>query len=159
MECGLTSEDVLKTVTGYVLPIFPRRKAPARHTTSCPDSVGWLLSDCPTARLERARGELGRKMRRALERRATGRARKSPEGSARGAVQTALILVSLGRKMETRSLSRFFCHGFSVSCKCARGERHGPMWYLTVTLGPGRTTGGIISADQIEQVRRLQIVF
>src|SRR5713226_2541226 len=39
------------------------------------------------------------------------------------------------------------------NCKCARGERHGPMWYLTVTLGPGRTTGGIISADQVEEVR------
>ena len=22
------------------------------------------------------------------------------------------------------------------NCKCARGERHGPVWYLTVTLGP-----------------------
>src|ERR1022692_2477988 len=40
------------------------------------------------------------------------------------------------------------------SCKCARGERHGPVWYLTVTLGPGRTTGGIISTDLVEQVRR-----
>ena len=28
------------------------------------------------------------------------------------------------------------------------------MWYLTVTLGPGRTTGGIISDDQVEEVRR-----
>jgi hypothetical protein len=40
------------------------------------------------------------------------------------------------------------------SCKRARGERHGPMWYLTVTLGTGRTTGGIISTDQVEPVRR-----
>jgi len=39
------------------------------------------------------------------------------------------------------------------SCKCARGERHGPVWYLTVTLGPGRTTGGIISEDCLDQVR------
>lgn len=38
-------------------------------------------------------------------------------------------------------------------CKCARGERHGPIWYLTVTLGPGRTTGGIIGADHVERVR------
>ena len=50
-------------------------------------------------------------------------------------------------------VERFVTCG-NPSCKCARGERHGPMWYLTVTLGPGRTTGGIISADQIEQVRR-----
>jgi hypothetical protein len=39
------------------------------------------------------------------------------------------------------------------ACKCAKGERHGPMWYLTVTLGPGRTTGGIVSAEQVDEVR------
>jgi hypothetical protein len=39
------------------------------------------------------------------------------------------------------------------ACKCARGERHGPIWYLTVTLGPGRTTGGIISAEKVPEVR------
>lgn len=39
------------------------------------------------------------------------------------------------------------------ACKCTKGERHGPSWYLTVTLGPGRTTGGIIAADQLEEVR------
>jgi hypothetical protein len=39
------------------------------------------------------------------------------------------------------------------SCKCAKGERHGPMWYLTVTLGPGRTTGGIVATEKVEQVR------
>src|SRR5436853_4530099 len=27
-------------------------------------------------------------------------------------------------------------------CKCARGERHGPLWDLSVTLGSGRTAGG-----------------
>jgi hypothetical protein len=40
------------------------------------------------------------------------------------------------------------------NCKCARGERHGPVWYLTVTLGPGRTTGTIISSEKLDQVRR-----
>jgi uncharacterized protein DUF6788 len=39
------------------------------------------------------------------------------------------------------------------ACKCAKGERHGPVWYLTVTLGRGRTTGGIIAGDKVEQVR------
>jgi hypothetical protein len=39
------------------------------------------------------------------------------------------------------------------SCKCARGERHGPVWYLTVTLGRSRTTGGVIAADKVDQVR------
>src|SRR5947199_8892036 len=39
------------------------------------------------------------------------------------------------------------------ACKCARGERHGPSWYLTVTLGPGRTTGGIVPAEKVGEVR------
>src|SRR5438128_9298805 len=39
------------------------------------------------------------------------------------------------------------------ACKCARGERHGPIWYLTVTLGPGRTTGGIIAEEHLKRVR------
>ncbi len=39
------------------------------------------------------------------------------------------------------------------ACKCARGERHGPVWYLTVTLGPGKTTGGIVATEKVEQVR------
>jgi hypothetical protein len=39
------------------------------------------------------------------------------------------------------------------SCKCARGERHGPIWYFTVTLGGGRTTGGIIPAEHLDRVR------
>jgi hypothetical protein len=39
------------------------------------------------------------------------------------------------------------------ACKCARGERHGPSWYLTVTLGPGRTSGGIIPAEKVDEVR------
>jgi hypothetical protein len=39
------------------------------------------------------------------------------------------------------------------SCKCAKGERHGPMWYLTVTLGRGQTTGSIIPTENVEQVR------
>src|SRR2546426_5116476 len=40
------------------------------------------------------------------------------------------------------------------ACKCARGERHGPMWYLTVTLGRGRTTGGIISEEKVRSEER-----
>lgn len=27
------------------------------------------------------------------------------------------------------------------------------MWYLTVTLGPGRTTGGIVSEEKVSEVR------
>ena len=42
----------------------------------------------------------------------------------------------------------------NLTCKCAKGERHGPIWYLTVTLGTGKTTGGIIAGDSVEQVRQ-----
>lgn len=38
-------------------------------------------------------------------------------------------------------------------CKCARGERHPAAWYLTVTLGAGRTTGMTVAAAQVAQVR------
>jgi hypothetical protein len=40
------------------------------------------------------------------------------------------------------------------SCKCAHGERHGPVWYLTITLGPGRTTGAVVPPELLERVRR-----
>jgi hypothetical protein len=39
------------------------------------------------------------------------------------------------------------------SCKCARGEKHGPSWYLSVTLGPGRTTGSVIPDEKVDEVR------
>jgi len=68
----------------------------------------------------------------------------------RGLVQ---LLPPAGEVLRGSLVERYVTCG-NPSCKCARGERHGPMWYLTVTLGPGRTTGGIISADQVEQVRR-----
>jgi hypothetical protein len=63
------------------------------------------------------------------------------------------LLPPAGEVLRGSLVERYVTCG-NPSCKCARGERHGPMWYLTVTLGPGRTTGGIISADQVEQVRR-----
>jgi len=40
------------------------------------------------------------------------------------------------------------------NCKCARGQRHGPVWYLSVTLGPGRTTGTIVPVQMLERVRQ-----
>ena len=40
-------------------------------------------------------------------------------------------------------------------CKCARGQRHDPILYLSVTRGSGRTAGGVITAGQAERVRRI----
>jgi hypothetical protein len=39
------------------------------------------------------------------------------------------------------------------ACRCARGERHGPVWYLTVTLSAGHTTGVIVPPDQVKRVQ------
>ena len=39
------------------------------------------------------------------------------------------------------------------ACKCAQSERHGPLWYLTVTLGRGRTRGRIVPTENVDQVR------
>jgi hypothetical protein len=49
-------------------------------------------------------------------------------------------------------LERYVTCG-NPACKCAQGERHGPIWYLTVTLGPGRTTGGIVPQERVAEVR------
>ena len=39
-------------------------------------------------------------------------------------------------------------------CKCARGERHGPVWYLSVSLDQAHRTGSTVPSHQVEQVRR-----
>ena len=38
-------------------------------------------------------------------------------------------------------------------CKCARGEKHGPVWYLSVTLKPGKTAGMQVPPEKLAQVR------
>ena len=39
------------------------------------------------------------------------------------------------------------------TCKCARGERHGPLYYLTVSRPGGRTQGMYIGPAQRAQVQ------
>lgn len=63
------------------------------------------------------------------------------------------LLPPLAELLRGSLVQRYVTCG-NPACKCARGERHGPLWYWTVTLGPGRTRGAIIPAEQIEQVRR-----
>ena len=64
----------------------------------------------------------------------------------------AKLLPSVTEILRGSLIERYVTCG-NPACKCARGERHGPMWYLTVTLGAGRTTGGIIGAEHVERVR------
>src|SRR5262245_38036302 len=40
------------------------------------------------------------------------------------------------------------------NCKCAAGERHGPVWYLSVTLDSTRRTGLTIPEEKAPQVRQ-----
>jgi len=64
----------------------------------------------------------------------------------------AKLLPSVTEILRGSLVERYVTCG-NPSCKCARGERHGPIWYLTVTLGKGRTTGGIIPEEKVAEVR------
>jgi hypothetical protein len=39
-------------------------------------------------------------------------------------------------------------------CRCARGERHGPVWYLSVSLDQSHRSGTTVPASQVTEVRR-----
>jgi hypothetical protein len=39
-------------------------------------------------------------------------------------------------------------------CKCAQGKRHGPIWYLSVSLDQLHRTGATVPSAQVVQVRR-----
>src|SRR6202140_3251700 len=63
------------------------------------------------------------------------------------------LLPPLGEVLRGSLMERYLTCG-NPNFKCARGERHGPVWYLSVTLGPGRTTGTIVPVHLLERVRR-----
>jgi len=59
----------------------------------------------------------------------------------------------LGEVLRGSLMERYLTCG-NPACKCARGEKHGPVWYLSVTLDQSHRTGNTVPADQVEQVRR-----
>lgn len=63
------------------------------------------------------------------------------------------LLPPLGEILRGSLIERYLTCG-KPSCKCARGERHGPVWYLSVTLDQSHRAGSTVPADQVEQVRR-----
>jgi hypothetical protein len=63
------------------------------------------------------------------------------------------LLPPLGEILRGSLMERYLTCG-NPDCKCARGERHGPIWYLSVTLDQSRRTGRTVPPDQVEQVRR-----
>ena len=64
----------------------------------------------------------------------------------------AKLLPPLQETLRGSLMERYLTCG-NPNCKCARGERHGPSWYLSVTLDQSRRAGLSVPADQVEQVR------
>lgn len=62
------------------------------------------------------------------------------------------LLPPLGEVLRGSLMERYLTCG-NPDCKCARGERHGPVWYLSVTLDQSRRLGSTVHADQVERVR------
>lgn len=65
----------------------------------------------------------------------------------------AKVLPPLGEVLRGSLMERYLTCG-NPDCKCARGERHGPVWYLSVTLDQSHRTGSTVPSEQVEQVRR-----
>lgn len=65
----------------------------------------------------------------------------------------AKLAPPLGEVLRGSLMERYLTCG-NPACKCARGERHGPVWYLSVTLDQTRRVGCTVPAEQVEQVRR-----
>lgn len=63
------------------------------------------------------------------------------------------VLPPLNEILRGSLMERYLTCG-NPSCKCARGERHGPVWYLSVTLDQSHRSGTTVAAGQVEQVRR-----
>jgi hypothetical protein len=40
-------------------------------------------------------------------------------------------------------------------CKCSWGKRHGPVWYLSVTLRAGKTIGMQVPKEKVQRIRLL----
>src|SRR5438876_9545770 len=63
------------------------------------------------------------------------------------------LLPPVAETLRGSLIERYLTCG-NPNCKCARGRRNGPVWYLSVALGPGRTTGTIVPVHLLERVRR-----
>jgi hypothetical protein len=62
------------------------------------------------------------------------------------------VLPPLGEVLRGSLMERYLTCG-NPDCKCARGERHGPVWYLSVTLDQAHRIGSTVPPEQVEQVR------
>jgi Family of unknown function (DUF6788) len=58
------------------------------------------------------------------------------------------------REVLRGSLTERFLTCGKPDCRCARGERHGPIWYLSVSLDQSHRAGTTVPSQQIAEVRR-----
>ena len=65
----------------------------------------------------------------------------------------ARLLPPLREILHGSLMERYLTCG-KPNCRCARGERHGPVWYLSVTLDQAHRMGSTVPSSQVEQVRR-----
>jgi len=65
----------------------------------------------------------------------------------------ARLLPPVEETLRGSLIERYLTCG-NLGCHCARGKRHGPVWYLTVTLAPGRTTSRLPIAPGCDSSRR-----
>ena len=65
----------------------------------------------------------------------------------------AKLLPPLQEILRGSLMERYLTCG-KPDCRCARGERHGPVWYLSVSLDQAHRTGSTVPPHQVEQVRR-----
>jgi len=63
------------------------------------------------------------------------------------------LLPPLREVLRGSLMQRYLTCG-KPDCRCARGQRHGPVWYLSVTLDQTHRTGSTVPSHQVEQVRR-----
>jgi len=65
----------------------------------------------------------------------------------------AKLLPSLRDILRGSLTERYLTCG-KPDCKCSRGERHGPVWYLSVSLDQSHRRGTTVPSPQVAQVRR-----
>jgi hypothetical protein len=63
------------------------------------------------------------------------------------------LLPPLREILRGSSMERYVTCG-KRDCKCAREERHGRVWYLSVGLDQAHRTGSTVPSHQVERVRR-----
>ena len=65
----------------------------------------------------------------------------------------AKLVPPLAEILRGSLMKRYLTCG-NPNCKCARGERHGPVWYLSGTLDQSQRKGSAVRSDPVAQVRR-----